>query len=106
MNTQSEEMSIYSEIASRNTQGEIFIPTFLTKGGITIQGGAFAATIANIEAYNQGNRGVVEEDLKAVIPLLVKAGLFNLFTPKEWKSDTNEGRSFVGRLAEEYLKSL
>jgi hypothetical protein len=78
----------------------------MTKGGAQIQGGAFAATLANIEAYNMGDRGVVEDDMKNVIPLLFRSGLFKLFPPEEWASDLNEGRNLIGKLAKKYQESL
>lgn len=95
-----------AEIASRNAQTGTTVPTFVTKEAHKVQAGIIAATMANIDAYNQGQRGLVEEDLRSAIPFLAKVGLFKLFTPGEWKSNTNAGRSFVGILAQEYFDSL
>jgi len=106
MNAESTEASKLQEIASRNAQAGTTVPTFVTKDGQKVQAGMMAATFANIEAYNQGQRGVVEDDLRGAVPFLAKAGLFKLFPPDEWKSSTNEGRNFVGTLAQEYFDSL
>jgi len=102
----STEASKLQEIASRNAQAGTTVPTFVTKEGHKVQAGIIAATMTNIDAYNQGERGLVEEDLRGAIPFLAKVGLFKLFTPDEWKSNTNAGRNFVGILAQKYFDNL
>ncbi len=57
----------------------------------------------NIDLYNSGERGDVEKELELAIPTLMKAGLFDLFSPEEWIAGSNPGRRLVGELAKRYL---
>lgn len=62
--------------------------------------------LVNIRAYNkayaagdQEKMAELREALRAALPLLRKAGMFDLFRPEEWIQGDNEGRKLVGRLA-------
>ena len=93
--------SINQKIAS---EGEV-LPTVQLKDGSRAQTGTVATMLLNVELYNKGQRGEIERELELAVPTLVKVGLFDLFTPQEWSSATNPGRSFVGELAKRYLAS-
>lgn len=66
------------------------------------------ACLVNIKAYDrahaEGDREQLQElqaKIKAAVPVLKMAGMFDLFSPEEWMSGTSEGRKLVGRLAAE-----
>ena len=67
------------------------------------QGNPVAALLRNIERFNQGERGLVEQQLAEAVPLLVQTGLFELFSPTEWVRGDNAGRRLVGLFAQQYL---
>ncbi len=69
------------------------------------QAALLASTLVNIERYNNGERGGVENELRRAVPVLVKLGLFCLFTPDEWATGANPGRQLVGLAAKIYLGS-
>ena len=56
----------------------------MLKDGSQVQTGTVATMLHNIELYNAGQRGQIEEELKIAIPTLVKVGLFDLFEVDEW----------------------
>lgn len=84
-------------------EGEV-LPQVVLKDGSQVQTGTVATMLHNIELYNAGQRGQIEEELKIAIPTLVKVGLFDLFEVDEWIKGTNEGRTFVGMHAKSYLQ--
>lgn len=82
--------------------GEV-LPAVTLANGEVVQSGTVASMLLNIERYNQGERGDVEQQLALAIPTLVKIGLFDLFSPAEWIRTDNAGRRLVGLFAEQYL---
>jgi len=84
-------------------EGEV-LPQVVLKDGSQVQTGTVATMLHNIELYNAGQRGQIEEELKIAIPTLVKVGLFDLFQVDEWINETNAGRTFVGMQAKTYLQ--
>lgn len=81
------------------------LPMVILKDGSKVQTGTVAAMLHNIQLYNAGERGNVEEELMLSIPTLIKVGLFDLFSPEEWVSGGNAGRKFIGTAALDILKS-
>lgn len=84
-------------------EGEV-LPQVVLKDGSQVQTGTVATMLHNIELYNAGQRGQIEEELKIAIPTLVKVGLFDLFQVDEWINGKNAGRTFVGMQAKTYLQ--
>ncbi|WP_111855073.1 DUF7709 family protein [Acinetobacter oleivorans] len=84
-------------------EGEV-LPQVVLKDGSQVQTGTVATMLHNIELYNAGQRGQIEEELKIAIPTLVKVGLFDLFEVDEWIKGRNAGRTFVGMHAKSYLQ--
>lgn len=85
-------------------EGEV-LPAVTLKDGTKVQTGTVATMLHNIDLYNQGLRGEVEQELILAIPTLIKVGLFDLFSPDEWMSGDNLGRCFVGEKAKQFLAS-
>lgn len=85
------------------SDGEV-LPQVVLKDGSKVQTGTVATMLHNIDLYNAGQRGQIEEELKIAIPTLIKIGLFDLFDVDEWISGTNAGRTFVGLNAKTYLQ--
>ena len=85
-------------------EGEV-LPAVTLKDGSKVQTGTVATMLHNIDLYNQGSRGEVEQELILAIPTLAKVGLFDLFSPDEWISGGNPGRRFVGEKAKQFLAS-
>lgn len=79
------------------------LPTIALKDGTVVQTGTVATMLHNIERYNNGERGEVENELKMVIPTLFKIGLFDLFSVEDWILGTNDGRKYVGECAKHYI---
>lgn len=75
------------------------LPAVQLKDGTRVQTGTVAAMLHNINRYNAGERGEVEQALQLAVPTLIKVGLFDLFAPEQWIAGDNPGRAFVGRLA-------
>ncbi|EYS33184.1 hypothetical protein K044_1049 [Acinetobacter baumannii 45052_5] len=84
-------------------EGEV-LPQVVLKDGSQVQTGTVATMLHNIELYNAGQRGQIEEELKIAIPTLIKVGLFDLFEVEEWIKGTNAGSTFVGMHAKAYLQ--
>jgi hypothetical protein len=66
------------------------------------------AYLVNIKAYDRAYADRDREQLqklqakiKAAVPVLKMAGMFDLFSPDEWMGWTSEGRELVGRFAAE-----
>ncbi|ENX49974.1 DUF7709 family protein [Acinetobacter ursingii] len=78
------------------------LPAVKLKDGTQVQTGTVATMLYNIQRYNAGERGEVEQELILAIPTLFKVGLFDLFSAKEWINGENQGRKFVGEQAKEY----
>lgn len=97
-----------NELSSINQKiiqdGEV-LPAVKLKDGSTVQTGTVATMLYNIDLYNSGLRGEIEQELILAIPTLFKVGLFALFSPDEWISGNNPGRRFVGEKAKEFLAS-
>ncbi|MBJ9904094.1 DUF7709 family protein [Acinetobacter bereziniae] len=85
-------------------EGEV-LPAVTLKDGTKVQTGTVATMLHNIDLYNQGLRGEVEQELILATPTLIKVGLFDLFSPDEWMSGDNLGRRFVGEKAKQFLAS-
>lgn len=81
------------------------LPAVKLKDGTRVQTGTVATMLHNIQLYNAGERGSVEEELRLSIPTLFKVGLFDLFPASEWVAGENPGREFVGRAAIAYLNA-
>ncbi|KRC00612.1 hypothetical protein ASE26_23135 [Duganella sp. Root198D2] len=79
------------------------LPLVQLKDGSKVQTGTVATMLRNIELYNAGERGDLEQQLEAAIPTVAKVGLFDLFPPEEWIAGSNQGRRLVGTLAAQYL---
>jgi len=79
------------------------LPLVQLKDGSRVQTGTVATMLRNIELYNAGERGDIEEQLEAAIPTVAKVGLFDLFSPDEWIAGSNEGRRLVGTMAARFL---
>ncbi|MCF9046037.1 hypothetical protein JKI99_04640 [Acinetobacter nectaris] len=92
-----------SEVNQKVLQESQSFPTVKLKDGTPVQTGTVAALLYNIQLYNQGERGQIEDELRLAIPTLFKIGFFDLFTPNEWISPHDLGRSFVGHAAQAYL---
>lgn len=82
------------------------LPAVRLKDGSKVQTGTVATMLHNIQLYNAGERGQVEEELRLAIPTLFEVGLFDLFNPQEWVEGSNPGRKFVGQEALKHLSSL
>lgn len=82
-------------------QGEV-LPMVKLKDGTQVQTGTVATMLYNIQLYNEGARGEVEQELILAIPTLFKVGLFDLFSINEWVQGDNAGRKFVGEHAKQY----
>jgi hypothetical protein len=94
-----------SSINQKITQEGEVLPAVTLKDGTKVQTGTVATMLHNIDLYNQGLRGEVEQELILAIPTLIKVGLFDLFSPDEWISGDNLGRRFVGEKAKQFLAS-
>lgn len=79
------------------------LPLVQLKDGSRVQTGTVATMLRNIELYNAGERGDIEQQLEAAIPTVAKVGLFELFPPEEWIAGDNAGRRLVGTLAAKHL---
>lgn len=84
-------------------EGEV-LPQVTLKDGSRVQTGTVATMLHNINLYNAGVRGSVENELSVAVPTLFKVGLFDLFSVEEWISGNNAGRKFVGEKAKEFLE--
>jgi hypothetical protein len=80
------------------------LPAVQLKDGTIVQTGTVATMLHNVKLYNAGERGMIEEDLEAAVPTLIKVGLFDLFSPAEWISGDNAGRRFVAQAALKYME--
>ncbi|MDV2441842.1 hypothetical protein QR665_20700 [Acinetobacter gerneri] len=80
------------------------LPSVKLKDGSTVQTGTVATMLHNIQLYNFGERGAIEDELILAIPTLFKVGLFDLFPINEWINGDNAGRKFIGEQAKIYLK--
>ena len=100
MNTKTNLAAINQKILA---DGET-LPLVQLKDGSKVQTGTVATMLRNIELYNAGERGDIEQQLEAAIPTVAKVGLFDLFPPAEWMAGDNQGRRLVGALAAKYLE--
>ncbi|GAB2689808.1 hypothetical protein GCM10027155_19120 [Acinetobacter apis] len=82
------------------------LPSVKLKDGSTVQTGTVATMLHNIQLYNAGERGSVEDELILAIPTLLKVGIFDLFSVDEWIAGDNSGRSFVGVQTKKYLDKI
>ena len=53
------------------------------------------------EANKEEKMKDLERQIRAALPVLVKVGMFNLFSVEEWEAGKSEGRKMVGRVARE-----
>lgn len=94
-----------SEINQKVVQEGEVLPQVKLKDGSRVQTGTVATMLHNINLYNVGVRGAVEDELILAVPTLFKVGMFDLFTVDEWINGGNAGRKFVGEKAKEFLES-
>ncbi|WP_288402862.1 hypothetical protein [uncultured Acinetobacter sp.] len=92
-----------AEINQKVLQDGEVLPQVKLKDGSRVQTGTVATMLHNINLYNAGVRGAVEEELILAIPTLFKVGMFDLFSADEWINGTNAGRRFVGEQAKQFL---
>ena len=92
-----------AEINQKVVQDGEVLPQVKLKDGSRVQTGTIATMLHNINLYNAGVRGAVEEELILAIPTLFKVGMFDLFSADEWINGTNAGRRFVGEQAKQFL---
>lgn len=92
-----------SEINQKVVQEGEVLPQVTLKDGSRVQTGTVATMLHNINLYNAGVRGTVEEELILAVPTLFKVGMFDLFSVEEWINGNNAGRKFVGEKAQEFL---
>lgn len=85
------------------TDGES-LPSVKLSDGTAVQTGTVAAMLHNVNLYNNGERGAVEDELRKAVPTLIKVGLFDLFLPKEWINGDNKGRKFIGEEAKKHFR--
>ncbi|MCJ1423425.1 hypothetical protein MMC29_001308 [Sticta canariensis] len=83
-------------------EGQSF-PEATLKNGSKIRTGTLGALLNNIRRYNAGEKGL-EGHMRLAIPTVFKAGLFDLFPPDQWKSESNAGRTLVGQMGADYLE--
>ena len=75
------------------------LPAVTLRDGTRVQTGTFATLMHNIDLYNKGERGDIENEMRLAVETLGRIGLFTLFIPDEWMNTNNQGRFFVGSLA-------
>lgn len=92
-----------AEINQKVVQNGEVLPQVKLKDGSRVQTGTVATMLHNINLYNAGVRGAVEEELILAVPTLFKVGMFDLFSADEWINGTNVGRRFVGEQAKQFL---
>ncbi|MCH7334539.1 DUF7709 family protein [Acinetobacter modestus] len=92
-----------AEINQKVVQNGEVLPQVKLKDGSRVQTGTVATMLHNINLYNAGVRGAVEEELILAVPTLFKVGMFDLFSVDEWINGTNAGRRFVGEQAKQFL---
>lgn len=92
-----------SEINQKVLQDGEVLPQVTLKDGSRVQTGTVATMLHNINLYNAGVRGTVEDELILAVPTLFKVGMFDLFSVEEWINGNNAGRKFVGEKAKEFL---
>ncbi|MCH7385466.1 hypothetical protein MMP71_16615 [Acinetobacter dispersus] len=92
-----------SEINQKVLQEGEVLPQVTLKDGSRVQTGTVATMLHNINLYNAGVRGTVEDELILAVPTLFKVGMFDLFSVEEWINGNNAGRKFVGEKAKEFL---
>ena len=92
-----------AEINQKVVQDGEVLPQVKLKDGSRVQTGTVATMLHNINLYNAGVRGAVEEELMLAVPTLFKVGMFDLFSADEWINGTNAGRRFVGEQAKQFL---
>jgi len=92
-----------AEINQKVVQDGEVLPQVKLKDGSRVQTGTVATMLHNINLYNAGVRGGVEEELILAVPTLFKVGMFDLFSADEWINGTNAGRRFVGEQAKQFL---
>lgn len=78
------------------------LPVIQLQDGSRVPTGTVATLLYNIALYNQQPTAQLEDELKLPLPILFKLGLFDLFPPQEWLSETNAGKRFVGHAALAY----
>lgn len=77
------------------------------ENGNIVKAGTVATTLHCIDMYNKGDRSIsIIDKINESIPILINAGLFDLFTPNEWINCENQGRKYVGLKAKEYLEKI
>lgn len=59
--------------------------------------------LVNILMFNKSQSIETEQKLKLAVPMLIKLGMFDLFSVEEWISDENSGRRLVGKAAKQLL---
>lgn len=83
-----------SKVNQKILQENQNFPIVTLKDGTPVQTGTVAVLLYNIQRYNGGERGQIEEEMRLAIPILFKIGFFELFPPNEWISKENFGGKF------------
>lgn len=83
-------------------------PIMSLPDGSKVPTGTVGALLVNLREYDNTNdperRKELEVSIRASVPVLIRTGLFHLFTPDEWISGGSDGRQLVGRIAKEFEK--
>ncbi len=83
-------------------------PVVTLPSGEKVPTGTVGALLVNIRAYDAAAaagdtaaQDTLAAAIRAAVPVLHKVGMFDLFSPNEWASQTSRGRSLVGEIAKE-----
>lgn len=82
-------------------------PIVTLPDGRKVPTGTVGALLVNIKAFDESDderRVEIATAIKSAIPTLHKVGMFDLFTPDEWASESSPGRSLVGQFAKEFIQ--
>lgn len=83
-------------------------PIMSLPDGSQVPTGTVGALLVNLREYDNTKdperRKELEVSIRAAVPVLLRTGLFHLFSPDEWISGGGDGRQLVGRIAKELEK--
>ncbi|KAL6702473.1 hypothetical protein ACN47E_001628 [Coniothyrium glycines] len=84
------------------------MPVVTLPDGARVQTGTVGALIIHIKQYDElvkqptadnVEKSQLEAKMAASLPVLRRAGMFDLFRPEEWTQGSSPGRRLVGQLA-------